>query len=335
MLIRPALIPRTRLLHRAPGSVQLGMCPQTGVVLTGLSQPEVTLLTLLDGTRDMSWLRRWTRKMGADPDRVEHLIEQLASRGLLREGVSVPNRPSSAGPPAAYAEATALRLRHRLPAGDPDLVAARTRRMIVVDGEGNLVDSVSATLRDSGYAVASARAWFSSGQPPSPTRSRRATRPAPDTPVSDASSTPDLIVLAVADALPHGDVEFWDSCEAAVLPLVTNGSTVQIGPLLVASGPCPRCLDLHRADRDPAWPELLAQLSQPATEDPAAATVSSSVAALAAGVSATMAIDYLDVHRVISGRAFEVRPQAPYLLSRRWTPHPRCACAPGPVTMSA
>ncbi len=334
MLTRPALAPHARLLYREPGAVQLGVCPQTGIVLTGLTEPELTLLTLLDGSRDLGSLRRWARRMRADPVRVSELLEHLETRGLLREGPALPRleaRTRSQTHLAPYdesqAEVQAIRLRHRLQSAGPELVRARTGRAILVDGHGNLADVVAATLRSGGYGRVSAGAWAAAAGD-----LRR--RAASDADHHDPDE-PDLVVMVAADVLNDDEVAPWRGTGTAHLPVVTNGSTVEVGPMLGRNGPCARCLHLHRADRDPAWPELLAQLTTPRAGDPPLAMVSSAVAAIAAGAAATMAADYLDLQLIQPGLAFEVQPQAPYLLRRRWLPHPRCACPAETVTMSA
>lgn len=335
MPIRPALAAHAPLLYRAPGTVQLGLCPQTGIVLTGLTDAEMTLLTLLDGSRDLRMLRRWGRRMRIDPGRVNDLLDQLAAHGLLREGSAVaqPGGPDGAGRDAGHgvdgadAEAQAVRMRHRLPTHGRDLVKQRADRVVIVDGHGNLATAVAGTLRDGGYGHVSAGALAAAGED---LRRRGA-----DLYASHRQPDPDLVVLVAANALDDGEVQPWRDSRAALLPVVTNGATVEVGPILGADGPCARCLDLHRADRDPAWPELLAQLTAPRTDEPPPATVSSAVAALAAGSAATLAADYLDLQLVQPGLAFEVRPEAPYLLRRRWGPHPRCSCPAGAVTMSA
>ncbi len=338
MLTRPALAPHARLLYRGPGTVQLGVCPDTGVVLSGLTEAEITLLTLLDGSRDLVSLRRWGRRMRADPMRVGALLDQLAARGLLRDGAALPP-PGTAEPdgdPAAPrveaedgvdAEAQAVRMRHRIPAHGPELVRQRAARDVIVDGHGNLADAVAATIRQGGYGRVRAGAWAAAE---GDLRRRGSAAAGGSRPAE-----PDLVILVVANALDDAQVECWRGSSTALLPVVTNGATVEVGPVLGGEGPCARCLDLHRADRDPGWPELLAQLTAPRTDGPVPAVVSGAVAALAAGSAATLAADVLDLGLVEPGLALEIRPQAPFLLHRRWGPHPRCSCPAAAVTMSA
>lgn len=335
MFTRPALAPHARLLYRGPGTVQLGVCPDTGIVLAGLTDPEITLLTLLDGSRDLVSLRRWGRRIGADPLRVSALLDELAVRGLLRDGAApAPTEPigrERAGAEAidqVDAEAQAVRMRHRVQGPGGELVRQRASRTVLVGGHGNLADAVAATLRQVGYGRVTAGVWAADE---SDLRRRNSSSVA-----AASEHDPDLVVLVAADALTDGQVEPWRRGGIPLLPVVTNGATVEVGPLLLGHvGPCARCLDLHRADRDPAWPELLAQLTAPRTEAPTPARVSGAVASLAAGCTATLAADYLDLGALTPGLAFDLRPKAPFLLRRRWVIHPRCACPAAAVTMSA
>ena len=100
---------------------------------------------------------------------------------------------------------------------------------------------------------------------------------------------------------------------------------VLIGPLVPPGGsPCLRCLDLHRRDRDPAWPTLVAQL---ATSIDSAPTISTATTLIAVGVAVAQVLAYLDGDDAPTiGASIEVGP--PSTLRRRsWGPHPRCDCA--------
>jgi hypothetical protein len=111
----------------------------------------------------------------------------------------------------------------------------------------------------------------------------------------------------------------------AHLLIEERDDTVLIGPLVPPSGsPCLRCLDLHRRDRDPAWPRLVAQL---ATSVDAAPTISTATTLIAVGVAVAQVLAYLDGDDAPTiGASIEVGP--PSTLRRRsWGPHPRCDCA--------
>ena len=48
---RPRLKTHIQPLRRGAGSLQLGVCPATGVVLDGLRAPEIAVVEALEGTR--------------------------------------------------------------------------------------------------------------------------------------------------------------------------------------------------------------------------------------------------------------------------------------------
>jgi hypothetical protein len=91
---------------------------------------------------------------------------------------------------------------------------------------------------------------------------------------------------------------------------------------------CGRCVDLHRADRDPHWPSVAAGLlGRTGTASPATAEAT---AALVAEQS------LLTVDALASGGSFPGSFGAELRLdlaegsvrTRRWRPHPGCPCHP-------
>jgi len=120
------------------------------------------------------------------------------------------------------------------------------------------------------------------------------------------------------------------------LPLVVQGHRVQIGPLVTSGfGPCLSCLDLHRRDRDAAWPALLSQLaSQGPLRPDKPVSLESTLAAMTAGAAAMIIHTCLDGQPVASGLAFELSLPWPTVQVRRWFPHPLCRCMVGQETMA-
>ena len=99
---------------------------------------------------------------------------------------------------------------------------------------------------------------------------------------------------------------------------IREGSAV-IGPLVGARGrPCLHCLDLHRRERDAAWPGSVSAGVEPCA-------VSTVLAATAYAVAEALA--FLDGGAPeTTGATAEIR--APGRVRRRsWPPHPECACA--------
>jgi len=110
------------------------------------------------------------------------------------------------------------------------------------------------------------------------------------------------------------------------LPVHIRESAAVVGPLVLpgVTG-CLTCADLHRRDRDPAWPMLAAQLSVPRRRQREPADVV--LAALAAAVAAMQALALLDGdHPATLDGTLELRPPDWRLRRRTWLPHPLCGC---------
>jgi hypothetical protein len=132
------------------------------------------------------------------------------------------------------------------------------------------------------------------------------------------------------------------------LPVTVLETTATVGPLVTpAAGPCLRCLDLHRCDRDPDWPVVAAQLSTAGGSmrrgsggrafveacDVVLATCAASLAALMAlawlgsrGAGQELLDDDLDVE---PGTAYVLRLPGGRPRARTYRPHPRCGCSWG------
>lgn len=109
------------------------------------------------------------------------------------------------------------------------------------------------------------------------------------------------------------------------VPIVVQHRRVLVGPVVgPGPGPCLHCLDLHRRDRDSAWPVLAAALGHPAEQvdpvglvDPLARAAEGLVLLLVSSVQAGGAVS--------PGLAYELGRTAPHLVARRWTIHPACS----------
>ena len=106
--------------------------------------------------------------------------------------------------------------------------------------------------------------------------------------------------------------------------LVVRGSDlgVSVGPLVVPGRTaCLRCEDLHRTDRDPAWPRLLVQLSRPRLRAPRPAREHWAAGAAALHVAGWLAGELPDS----LGAALELDAGGA-LRVRALRPHPGCGC---------
>ena len=100
-----------------------------------------------------------------------------------------------------------------------------------------------------------------------------------------------------------------------------------IGPLVLpGSSSCLRCADLHRQERDPAWPVLAVQLSTPSRHAYGCDVV---LATLAAGMTVMQTLAFVDepahLPTVVDG-TLELRLPDWRVRRRSWPPHPDCDC---------
>ena len=139
--------------------------------------------------------------------------------------------------------------------------------------------------------------------------------------------TPDFVVLA-----PAAGTAVVQGGEALVAAGTTHLAarvvelTGIVGPLVVPGRTsCLRCLELHRGDRDPAWPRIAAQAAHRGSSVSACdVTLATQVAALAAQ-QVLASLDGFSPATVDG----TVEVSLPYGLPRRrsWRPHPACGCA--------
>ena len=101
-----------------------------------------------------------------------------------------------------------------------------------------------------------------------------------------------------------------------------------VGPLVrPGRSACLRCLDLTRAERDPAWPLILAQLSaQAGTDPPGCDTVLATTVAAQAVAQALAFIDQDGQAPAVTNGTLELVLPDWQWRRRTWQPHPQCGC---------
>lgn len=142
---------------------------------------------------------------------------------------------------------------------------------------------------------------------------------------------PDLAILAGRHSL-----EFRAALMRQRIPHLATSAEEAIGivgPLVIPGRTaCLRCLDLHRTDRDPAWPLILAQLGERESEPPAC---DAPLAAAVAAHAAAQALAFIDrpgeaaeAGATVNGTLELVLPTWQWR-RRTWPPHPHCNCDDG------
>jgi hypothetical protein len=349
------LKPGLRRLDRGPASVQIGLSAARGTVIDGLTPEDRALLEhLADGVDPQHPPTRSARARA--------LVQLLAEAGVL-----VPARSGRAALSLLGAG------RHRLRpdaavwsivhpgAGDGwELLAARCRRHVRVVGAGRTGASLAGTLAAAGVGTVTVQdpravdvadlAPAGAGPPDVGTARDQAAAaavarwngPAP----AIRARRPDLVVLvehAAADAARAGELLRTD---VPHLSVVVRDDVVVIGPLVrPGAGPCLRCLDLHRTERDPAWPRVLAQLLSPAADG--AQHEETALSVLTAGLAGLQVLAQLDGLSTPAsvGATLEVELPDGMVSRRPWPAHPACGChwpprraaagTPGPASQDA
>lgn len=310
MVARPRLKEQFRPLRRGHGQVQLGLDPALGVVLEGLSDDEIRWLEHLDGSLDETAATEWAVRHGIPAERVAALLQTLRDHALTVESPAHRLDLASLAPPlrdALRPDAAALACAYRSTDDGYAVLGRRARRRVVVSGTGGLPTVLVQALRQAGVGhVVSGR--YAEHAP-------------------TGASPPDLVVLVGVGALDGGAGSRWVRARVPHLPVVLHGTCAEVGPLVVpGAGPCLRCVDLTRADHDPGWPAVLAQLTPAAVGPARDASGETSLVFATAGVAAMTALAALDGHPHRPGTSFRIGLPVPRLTEQVWSAHPQCEC---------
>ncbi|MET0787959.1 MAG: thiamine biosynthesis protein ThiF [Cellulomonas sp.] len=328
-----------RVLRRTATEVQVGTDPRWAVRLPDLTRAETDLLVAVDASTDLAGLDAAAAGCGVDPERVRAVVETLTAAGLTDDR---PPRPALRGGAAVDADIWTLL---RPDADGPGLVRERADRVVGVLGLGptglgiavGLVSAgVGTVLLDDERLVRSTDVgtcgyrWADVGSVREHVTARLLRDVAPH--VSTASDRrPDVVVVVedrVADPLRGPALV---ASATAHLSVVVREADIVVGPFVVPDvGPCLRCLDLHRADADVAWPALCTQLRADAT----AAREPGVVATVCAGLGAAAVVAHLDhAAGLAPGVSFEVALPDAVPRRRTWAVHPECGCTALPASL--
>ena len=336
--MRPALKPGLLAVWRNRDTVQIGIDPRRAVALTGMRGAAV-LLGLLDGSRDLTQTLATAGEFGISAAATDRVIALLAAGGALHD---FPVTAYRAMPHALRARLAPELATAALAHGDADggarILARRQGACVQVAGMSRVGLCIASFLTASGIGIVISTGrppGMGSGPgapppagPPAPARvppPAGPSAPARERPPAGAGPQPDLVILAdvyrrdLPEILRRGGVPHLAAAASEAIgvvgPLVLPGRTA-----------CLRCLDLTRAERDPAWPLILAQLTGGGADPPACDTV---LAAAVATQAAAQALAYVDrpasASAVINGTLELVLPDWQWR-RRTWAQHDRCGC---------
>ncbi|MEV5505965.1 ThiF family adenylyltransferase [Streptomyces orinoci] len=353
-LIKPAL----RRAWRSRDTVQFGMTRAHAVVVSPVDTATGAFLSLLDGTRGLPLLREQAAAMGLAEDRADTVVRRLAAAGLLDDPLA---GREAAAPRAMGAAADRLRpdrsslaLLHPEPGAAAGLLAARRRARVQVRGAGRVGAMVAALLSASGVGRVDVldggcvEPWDAApgGLDPDQTGERRdaaarrvvrrtASQPPPRARAVGGGAPPEP-PLALQLLTPRDGLSVWAPDPAGARELLAAGiphlyagvveATGVVGPLVLPGrSACAGCLELAEADRDAAWPRMLAQWRS--GRRPGVPSCDMALATVVAGLTASWALAFLDGgSRANAGSRLELALPGPGWSSRPIAPHPRCPC---------
>ncbi|WP_190132718.1 ThiF family adenylyltransferase [Streptomyces mashuensis] len=356
--MHPMLKPALRRAWRNRDTVQFGISSAHAKVVGPVDTATGSFLGMLDGTRGMPLLRAEATRADLPEDRADRLVGRLTNAGLLDD-------PHGGGPGAAALRSrggglerlrpdlASLSVLHPEPGAAMRLMAARQGLRVRVRGAGRVGGAVAALLSASGVGrvevqdggrvepwdvtPGGVRAERTGERRDAATRQvvrdsaplpRPRSRPGPD---GAPDPPPALVVFAPRDGLAA-----YAPDPGAAEELVRGGTphlyagvleaTGVVGPLVVPGRTaCAGCVELGRAERDPAWPRMLAQW-----RSGRAAGVPSCDMALAtvvAGLTVARALAFLDGGPAPDAATrLELALPGPGWSPQPVEPHPRCPC---------
>jgi bacteriocin biosynthesis cyclodehydratase domain-containing protein len=320
---RPRVLTGLPVLRRGETGIQLGLDPRHAVVIEGVTKSVAESVQKLDGQARAAQLL--DRAPPDDRAALASLLRELHELGLV-EDVS---RPAVPGRLAADAMAWSLRT-----GGKPNQLALRRREAsVLVHGSGRLGLAIARLLVTAGIGavelfadglvtVEDTGCGYEDGDVGKPRRevaqallgNARVTCPDLVVLADTAVPAPELVQRLLVESVPHLAVRVREGV-GIVGPFVAPGRSSCLG-----------CADLHRADRDSAWPAVAAQLV--GQTQPADLTCANAVAAFAAE-QVMRALTWVaggGAQPPAWNTTMEMDLFHGTLERRAWPPHPRCSC---------
>jgi hypothetical protein len=255
-------------------------------------------------------------------------------------------------PPAPRLAADLLALSARYGTQASAVLAARRARRVSVEGTSRVATAIAALLAAAGvghvYLAASADVRLHQAMPGGLTpadEGRRfaessgdaVRRAAPDVDLTalPMGEYPDLVVLAADRPLDPDRRDALHAARCAHLAVHLGVDGGSVGPLVVpGETSCLACADLHRRERDAAWPALAVQLTVGPRRGAGSDVV---LASRLAGLGAQQALDYLDDSRAdaVENGSLELRAGEWQVRRRSRHPHADCDCGAASVPLPA
>ena len=354
----PYLLPEVPVLWREPGVLQVGIDPVWARQIPHAGAREFRAVRRLDGTRSLARILSDFVGENGDPDWLTAVLSTLVSIGAVIDRATswwselpAPERlrlaPTTAAASLARPGANSLARRRaafvhvcgtgRVGVGVAALLSAAgigSVRVSPTAGDAQRVTprslsplgpglaSLGAFARDAAREAVSRNRWTAAASAPARRRE------------------PDLVVLCPARVVPPATAERLTLAETPHLTALTDGPSARVGPLVLPGRTaCLRCLDLHRADRDPQWPLILTQVAHHRGAQLTADDVVLSTLTAATAVTHALAVidDPHGPWPSSAGAFLEFRLPELRWSRRAWSPHPDCGShwAPDPHPRAA
>lgn len=345
--MRPVLKPALRRVWRDPTTLQIGVQHERAVVLGGLGEQTARPLAAFDGAHDAPALRLRARALGLDESIVDRLVSMLRDAEVLHDAAA------DAGALAALPRIERDRLAPDLASmsllsgrvdGGMSTVSGRQQACVGIVGGGRVGGAVATLLAASGIghvvvddpstcrpadcgpagsAVTDTGVTRGQAAHAAVHRVSQSTRTAPH----DPPRPYDLVVLACVGPIEPAVTDDLVRSGVPHVSVVVREATAVIGPFVVpGSTSCLRCLDLHRCDRDAAWPLIAAQLAADGLRTGVAAC-DVALATLAASVCALQVLEFVDGGQPTTHDAtLEISLPDWRIRRRSWCAHPACGC---------
>jgi hypothetical protein len=336
--------PTARVLRRSAHEIQIER-GGNAVIVSNLPTFVVTTMQRYGGRAHLPTIRGHVAaddEPGPDATEIGRVLRSLTHAGYLVRGRSEPPTVSGDSARTAALEPDLAALDERFGARARSILDNRFSRSVRVHGTGRLASTVAAILAASGVGRVqvpdSADVRLGDALPgglrPGDEGERtalaaaeavRRARAGPERPAP--SSEPVDLVLST-DGYPI-DPFLRVDLQVQPHPLLVAGvwsSRGVIGPLVVPGRTsCLHCADLHRSDRDPAWPVLSAQLAgSPRAQVPSEVAVCT----LTAAITAIQALSFLDGERpATADGTLEITLPDWRVRRRHWSRHSDCGCA--------
>jgi hypothetical protein len=289
-------------LWRDHHTVQVGVDPRRAVAISGM-RGVAEVIRLLDGSRGRGQIIAEASQRGVPAAVTERVITLLAVAGAIIDfpADALRSIPSELRRDLAPALAAAS-LASKDADGGARLLARRSATSVHIRGSGLIADRIADLLTRSGVAAGVG----DTGRPKHDG--------APDLIILIGYRQPEQLIELQRQRLPH--LAVWVSEAIGVVgPLVEPGRTA-----------CLRCLDLARADRDPAWPLILAQLPPSRMDTTAGDPVLATAVAAQAAAQALAFADGSELAAATANGTLELALPAWQWRRRTWQPHRACTC---------